>query len=70
VDCILLPISLHRCSGMRGMPRCSYSHDFCRQNVVCVCVVLVLVGKALDPNSAAARAYGLKPDLFARESCS
>ena len=24
-------------------------------------------GKSLDPNSAAARAYGLKPDLFARE---
>lgn len=27
-----------------------------------------IAGKALDPNSAAARAYGLKPDLFARES--
>ncbi len=24
-------------------------------------------GKPLDPNSAAARAYGLKPDLFHRE---
>lgn len=33
----------------------------------CACWVPAPAGKALDPNSAAARAYGLKPDLFARE---
>lgn len=31
------------------------------------CAMFGPAGKALDPNSAAARAYGLKPDLFARE---